>query len=172
MAGIDDFENACKEYSEANARLDELKSDMESEIEAIRSKFYRKVKQAIDAVVTKNNSLAMVILENKDLFTESKTLIFHGVRGGFMKSQDTVEIKKPKITVQLIKDTFDKKKVEELVKITESPVKTAIKDLEADELKLIKCKLIKGRDEVYISTVDSEVDKFINSLIAQAAAIE
>lgn len=172
MPDMELIEVSCKRYSEANDYLNEVKSELESEVEAIKAKYYKKVKAAIDKVVSCHSELAELVGESRELFTNPKTVIFHGVKVGYIKGNDVLEIKKNKATVEAIKTEFDAATQKTLIKVTETPIKDAIKQLEPDELKRIKCKLIPGKDEVHISTVDTEVDKLIDSLTKQALEIE
>jgi hypothetical protein len=172
MATMEQIEVACREYAEANDNLNEIKSQLETEVEAIKVKYYRKVKSAIDHVVSKHSDLSELVSESRDLFVNPKTVIFHGVKTGYIKGNDVLEIKKNKVTVDAIKDAFDETTQKTLIKVTETPIKDAIKQLETEDLKRIKCKLIPGKDEVHISTVDTEVDKLIDSLTKQALEIE
>jgi hypothetical protein len=172
MATMEQIEVACREYAEANDNLNEIKSQLETEVEAIKVKYYRKVKSAIDHVVSKHSDLSELVSESRDLFVNPKTVIFHGVKAGYIKGNDVIEIKKNKVTVDLIKSEFDEATQKTLIKVTETPIKDAIKQLDTDELKRIKAKLIPGKDEVHISTVDTEVDKLIDSLTKQALEIE
>lgn len=172
MATMEQIEVACREYAEANDNLNEIKSQLETEVEAIKARYYRKVKSAIDHVVSKHSDLSELVSESRDLFVNPKTVIFHGVKVGYIKGNDVLEIKKNKVTVDAIKDAFDETTQKTLIKVTETPIKDAIKQLETEDLKRIKCKLIPGKDEVHISTVDTEVDKLIDSLTKQALEIE
>ncbi|HAX49654.1 MAG TPA: host-nuclease inhibitor Gam family protein [Ignavibacteria bacterium] len=172
MATMEQVEVACREYSEANDNLNEIKSQLETEVEAIKARYYRKVKSAIDHVVSKHSDLSELVSESRDLFVNPKTVIFHGVKVGYIKGNDVLEVKKPKVTVELIKDLYEEDFQKTLIKVTETPIKDAIKQLEPDEIKDLKCKLIPGKDEIHISTVDTEVDKLIDSLTKQALEIE
>jgi hypothetical protein len=172
MPTIEEIEHCCKVYSQANETLTEIKSQLQSEVEAVKTKYYKRVKNAIEGVVDAHTILFATIEESPEHFVKPKTVIFHGVKVGFQKGKDTLEISNPEKTVKLIEKIYDEDRAAELVKIEKVPVLDLIKTLPADEIKEIKCKLVKGSDAVVIKTVDTEVDKFIKSLTKQALEIE
>lgn len=172
MATIEEIEDACKSYSEANETLTEIKSQLQTEVEAIKAKYYKRVKNAIEGVVDAHTELHSVIDGSPELFVKPKTVIFHGVKVGFQKGKDTLEIKNQAKTIALIEELYDEERAAELVKVEKVPVVDVIKALPEEELKDIKCRINKGTDTVVIKTVDTEVDKFIKSLTKHALEIE
>uniref|UniRef100_UPI00248EC44C hypothetical protein n=1 Tax=Thalassobaculum salexigens TaxID=455360 RepID=UPI00248EC44C len=58
---------------------------------------------------------------------------------------------------------------ESLIKVTETPVKSALANLPTADLKRIGVTVTQTGDQVYIAPTDSEIDKLVDALVKEAA---
>lgn len=80
----------------------------------------------------------------------------------YVKKKGTLEATEK--TVELIKKHFPDK-VDELIRTKEEPVKEALANMTAVELKKIGVKVIADSDEAVVKSDFEKIEKFINSLI-------
>jgi hypothetical protein len=94
--------------------------------------------------------------------------VLSGVRLGFHKEKDRILWDDDEQVVKLIEKKFDSELARILIRTEKKPVKESISKLDESELKKISCRVYKGQDKVLIKTLDSEVDKFMNSLMKES----
>jgi hypothetical protein len=72
------------------------------------------------------------------------------------------------MVVTLIEKSFPKAQADLLIKTTKKPIKKALEDLDVGALKRIGCRVVETGDEIVIKPADSEVDKIVTALLADA----
>ena len=167
MTALNELETLARDYSSANDSLTELKKELSSEIEGVRMAYYKKIKVSVEKVMNKKSDLEHAILASKHLFERPRTMIISGVRLGFQKSKDRVSWDDDKQVVELIEKKMDPEIAATLVKTEKKPVRETISGLNESELRKIGCRIEKGVDRVLIKTLDSEIDKFVSSLMKE-----
>ena len=167
MTGLNEIETITKEFSDANDALTGLKKELNSEIEEVRSKYFKKIKSSIEKIIAAKTELEQSIISNKHLFEKPRTMVFSGVRIGFQKSKDKITWDDDGRLISLIEKKIDPLAAKILVKTEKKPVKDAISKLDESELRKIGCKIEKGADKVLIKTLDTEIDKFVGSLVKE-----
>jgi hypothetical protein len=172
MANLNEIEALTKQFSAVNDSLTMIKRELGSEVEAVKTKYFRKIKDAAEAVLQKKSGLEEAIKSSRHLFGKPKTLVISGVRVGFQKSKDRILWEDEAQVIQLIEKKMDEETAELLIKTEKKPVKESLMKLEEDELKKIACRIEKGEDKVLIKTIDSEIDKFVNSILKESEPVE
>jgi hypothetical protein len=88
-----------------------------------------------------------------------------GIRVGFAKQKGKVEWDDEDQVVKLIDKHFPEQ-AETLTKVKRTPVKGALVNLTAAELKKIGCRITESGDVVVIKPQDSEVEKLVDKMLA------
>ncbi|MCI0450506.1 MAG: hypothetical protein L0Y79_12125 [Chlorobi bacterium] len=171
MSNLNEIETLTKEFSEASDSLTLLKKELGSEIETAKSKYFKKIKDLAEVVVLKKSELEQAIISGRHLFIKPKTLVISGVKVGFQKTKDKIVWDDEEHVAYLIEKVMGKGTAEMLVKTEKKPIKESLMKLGEDELSKIACRIEKGEDKVVIKTVDSEIDKFVNSLMKEPELI-
>jgi len=161
---LTEIERLAKEVAEARQNLREGLDEIESEISTIKKKFMPAIRRAVEKAAQRHEALKQAIAEAPELFVKPKTVIFHGIRLGYMKGKGDIAWDDTAQVVKLIKKNFPDS-VDILLKITETPVKTALAALSVSDLKKIGVTVVETGDEVFIKPTDSEIDKMINALL-------
>jgi hypothetical protein len=161
---LSEIEKLAKNLSDARLNLKEGLDELESEIAAIKKRFMPALRRAIDRAATSHKLLHAAIGEAPELFIKPKTVIFHGIRCGYMKGKGDITWEDTAQVVRLIKKNFPDS-ADVLLKISETPVKTALAALSVSDLKKIGVTVIETGDEVFVKPTDSEIDKLINALL-------
>jgi len=105
------------------------------------------------------------IEDSGDLFKSPRTLQLHGFKIGFAKGKGKMEIEDADHAVALIKKYFPDQ-AERLIKVTEKPVKEALNTLSAAELRKLGITVIEAGDYVVVRPVDTDIDKFVKSILS------
>ena len=164
MTTLAEIERLAKELSDSRANLKELISQLEEEIAAAKKKHLPAIRRFVEKAAGWHQRLSDAIGESPDLFVKPKTVIFHGIKCGYMKGKGEIVWEDTDQVIKLIKKNLPDQ-VETLLKITETPIKTALAQLSVADLKKIGVTVIETSDEIFIKPTDSEIDKLINALL-------
>ncbi len=161
---LSEIEVLARQLADARLNLKEGLDELESEIAAIKKKFMPAIRRAVEKAAQRHEALRGAIEEAPELFQKPKTVIFHGIRLGYQKARGEIAWEDTAQVIKLIKKNFPDS-VDVLLKITETPIKTALGGLSVADLKKIGVTVIETGDEVFIKPTDSEIDKMINVLL-------
>lgn len=169
MPTLSDIEAAAKAHAADRAQLEETVSELNAAIDAARRRSVPIIKRRLAKAAESHAALHALLADAAQLFVKPRTLILHGIKVGYEKGKGTVTWEDPARVVTLIRrhlpDQF-----EALVKVSETPRKTAIAQLPAADVKRIGCSVQDAGDQVVIRPVDSEVDKMVDALLRDATA--
>lgn len=161
LAGI---EARTKDYRSARDTMGKRVQSLQDEIAAATRKWEPQIRKSLLEVKAAESELSAAVAANPGLFARPRSHTFHGVRVGIEKGKGKVTIIEKDRTVELIRkhmeDQFDL-----LVKTTHKPIKKAIEQLDAKDLKRIGVAVEDAGDQVVIRPVDSELDKMLNALL-------
>jgi hypothetical protein len=161
---LTEIEKLAKELEDARLNLRESLDELETEVLAIKKKFMPAIRRAVEKAAQRHEALREAIAEAPELFVKPKTVIFHGIRLGYMKGKGDIAWEDTAQVVKLIRKNFPDS-IDMLLKITETPVKTALAALSVSDLKKIGVTVVETGDEVFIKPTDSEIDKMISALL-------
>lgn len=165
MATFQEIERLTKDYAEARANLAERVEALEAELAEARRRHITGIKRAAEAAARRREALSAAVDESRPLFEKPRTQIIHGIRVGVMKDKGQLAWDDDAQVVALIRRHLSEQ-ADTLIKVTERPVKAALQQLTAAELKRIGVRLIETGDTVYIKPADSEIDKLVDALLA------
>lgn len=171
MTTLVEIESRAKKYAEARQTLAELVLELENAMTAMKNDAMPSIKRALNRAAEHHDQLRALIDEAPELFAKPKSHIFHGVKLGYQKSKGKIEFEDADRVVALIKKHFPDQ-ADVLIATTEKPVKDALNNLTAAELKKLGINVTEGGDVVFIRPVDSAVDKMVDALLKAATAEE
>lgn len=164
MASLGDIEQLTKNYADGRTQLSDRVRTLEDEINAIKRRHLPAIKKSVALTMEKKARLEAALEESKGLFVKPKTMIFHGIKIGFKKDKGKISWVDDDQVIKLIKKHFPDKQ-DLLIKTTEKPVKDALQQLTAAELKRLGIMVNETGDAVVIKGTDSEVDKLVDALL-------
>jgi len=167
MSNLNEIEKLTNEFSEANDNLTLIKRELGSEVEAVKARYFKKIKDSAEAVLLRKSELEEAIKSSRNLFNKPKTMVLSGIRVGFQKTKDKIIWDDEQQVIQLIEKKMDREVAEMLIKTEKKPIKESLLKLSEAELKRIACRIDKGEDKVLIKSIDSEIDKFVSSLMKE-----
>lgn len=171
MASLADIEQHTRRYADARDLLASRVQALQDDIEQAKRRKLPGIKKAAAAAAEARDKLRAAIEESQELFQKPRTLIIAGIRVGFTKGSGKLSFDDPARVVALIRRHYPDQ-ADALIKVTEAPVRKALGNLSVSELKRIGVTVEETGDQVVIKPTDSEVDKLVNALLADAERIE
>jgi hypothetical protein len=171
MGSLAEIENLTKCYADARGLLSERVTSLQVELESAKRRKLPGIRSAVAAAAEARARLQSAIEAAPGLFVKPRSVIVHGIKVGLQKAKGKLWWADTNRVVELIKKHFPGR-VDELVKVTESPRKSALQDLSVADLKRIGCMVEEAGDQVLIKPVDSDVDKLVAALLGEAEAEE
>jgi hypothetical protein len=161
------IELLARTYREARDTLSERATALSDELEAAKRRSMRGLRNAAASVTKAGDELRAAIDENRALFVKPKSVVFSGVRCGLKKGRGTTDWDDDAQVVKLIRRHLSEQ-FEVLVKVTEKPLKDAMANLTAEQLKKIGVRVESSGDIVQMQDTTAEVDKLVKALLAGA----
>lgn len=158
------LETLAKTFAGARDELASRLQDLRDEQESAKRRRLQGIKNSLSRFTAAHADLKAAVEESPHLFNKPKTRVMHGIKVGFVKQPGKLEISDGDAVVRLIRKHFPEQ-AEALIKTTETPVKGALVNLTAADLKRIGVSLTNDVDAVVIKPVDGELDKLIGALI-------
>ncbi len=162
-----EIELKAKAYADARELLTQRVVSLNDELALLKSRRLAGIKSALGEAAKVQAELKALIEAAPASFEKPRTQIFHGIRVGFRKGTGKVTFEDAAKVVQLIRKHFPEQ-ADLLVKVEETPIKKAISDLPAADVKKIGCTIESTGDVVEIKPVDGEVDKLVTALLKEA----
>lgn len=157
----------ARQYADAQTDLDTLTNELKAEIDAAVRKRWPDLRRATTRAAERYDVLLAAVSGARDAFDAPKTRILHGVRVGYRKAADVVQVLNAANTCALIKRVLpDQQGV--LIATDEAPVMDGLKQLDDATLKLIGCRRVPGKDAPFAKLADTELDKVVAALMKGA----
>ncbi|MEK6744267.1 MAG: host-nuclease inhibitor Gam family protein [Nitrospirota bacterium] len=168
MTTMFDIDKAAQAYSQAHDALRDEMQIVELAISGIKDAHHKALRKLVAQAADKKAMLGNIIKENPALFASPKTRIIHGVKLGFRKGSGKLDWDSDELVVKLIKKKLPEEMWEILIKKTEKPRKDGLNGLDVNDLKKIGVTAEDTGDQVVIKPTDSEIDKLVDALLAEA----
>lgn len=159
----------ARQYADAQTDLEGLTNELRALIETGTRKAWPELRKATTRAAERYDALLAAVADAKDAFDKPKTRILHGIRVGYRKAQDTVQVLNAENTVALIKKAIPEQQ-DVLISITERPVMDGLMQLDDATLKRIGCRRVPGGDAPFAKLAETDLDKVVAALMK--AAIE
>ena len=171
MSTMTEIESLAKAFAGASdelaARLDQLREEQE----AAKRRRLQGIKNAIERVQASYDDLKAAVGDSRELFEKPKTRILHGIRVGWMKQKGKLEVADDSACVAALRKLFGEDAAA-YIKVTEAPIRTALANLPAKDLKRIGATVTDDVDAVVVKRADGEIDKLISALLNDADLAE
>lgn len=172
MTTMNEIEEKTRRYADARDLLAARVQLLHEEIEAARRKAMPAIRKALAAAAEAHDQLHAAVDAAPGLFQRPKTITFAGIRVGFTKQRGKVVIEDEEAVIARIRKLLPEEQAELLIRRREAVHKPAVYDLTAGDLKRLGITVTDDEDAVVIKPVDSEVDKLVAALLAEAEQVE
>jgi len=163
---IDEIEILTKVFADARQVLADRVRSLQEEIQTIKRRRLPGIKSAINTVIDKQAELKEAVGESAGLFVRPKTMIMNGIKVGYKKAKGKLSWADDDQVVRLI-EKYLPDQAEILIKTTKEPIKKALEQLPAADLKKIGVTVNAGGDQVVIKSTDDEIDKLVDALLKE-----
>ena len=165
MGKLRDIQGLAGAHAKARALLSKRVGHLRADMDTLRGRRLPGIKRALEEVRRSNDELRLAIEGAREKFRRPRSRTFHDIRLGLKKAKGSMRWASDERVVELIKQHMPDQ-VEVLVKRTEKPVKTALQQLSAADLKKLGVSIVGAGDEVFIKPSDSDLDKLIVALLS------
>lgn len=166
-----EIESLTRDYAKARRELADRVGDLDAETRALQRRRLPGIRNSLARAQDARDALAAAIDGNRQLFKKPKSVTVDGVRVGLAKNKGRIEYDDAdKVVAAIRKRLADQ--AETLIKVEEKPVKAALNNLTAAELKSIGCRVAGAGETVVIKPQDSELDKLVDRLMGEVPEIE
>lgn len=161
---LDNIERLTKEHARDREVLAERVRVLHEELEAARRRKLPGIKSAVSAARDSKLRLASAIEHEKGVFEKPRTRVFHGIKVGLQKAKGKLQYVSAEKVVELIRKHFADQ-ADVLINTTEKPVKSALQQLPAADLKKLGCTITGTGDQVVIEPINTEIDELVDALL-------
>ncbi|GAB4485935.1 MAG: hypothetical protein OHK006_12930 [Thermodesulfovibrionales bacterium] len=160
------IEGLTKDYADARRSLADRVQALNDEIEAAKKRLLPGIKRAVEKAAEKKAALSSAVLEGVHLFERPRTVVISGIKVGLEKGKGKIEWEDDEQVVRLIEKHFPEQ-ADVLIQTKKKPLKKALANLSAAELKKIGVVIEETGDQVVIKGADSDVDKLVKALLRE-----
>lgn len=152
--------------NEQRTHLGTMVGALQVGIEALKADALPEIRGAITTASQAYAQLEAHVKAHPELFESPKTVVASGIKFGFKKGAGGLVIADAEKTVTAIAKLLPEQ-FEVLVQTTHTPVKAALNQLPAEQLKRLGVTVVNTVDQVVVAPVDSDVDKLVKALVAE-----
>lgn len=167
MSNFDKIQLAAKKLRGQRDMLTERATAMHTEIERIKGIYLRGIKNSVAATAQAQAELLAAIAEAPSLFDKPRSMVLHGIKFGFKKGTGSLDWDDDAQVTKLVRKHFPEQ-FDVLIKTTEKPIKGALGNLTAAELKRIAVTVEDTGEVVFAKDTTAEVDKLVKALLKGA----
>ena len=156
------------EFDAASAILRDAVCIFEHELQDVQREHRKPIADALKVVIRTRRALCSAIECAPGLFTKPKSLVLHGVKCGYRKEVDAVEIPDMDASIAAAKELFKGEDSNPVLVTKESLSVAALKKLTAEQMDLLGVELVPGGDSVFCEPVEGDADKLVAALVKEA----
>lgn len=153
--------------SRYRAQLALIAQSLNDEIEQLKARKLPEIRSLSAEAGAAWSELETELKTHPELFVSPRSLEAHGIKFGYAKGKGGLDIADADRTVELIKRHLPDQ-VGVLISVREAPVKDALAQLSAAELKKVGVEVKGTGDVVFIKPAEGAVDKLVKALVAAA----
>lgn len=167
---LSDIERAARDFSAKSKTLRNYHEQLNSEVDAIKSKYLEDIKAASIEAGESYQMLLTLINDASDLFKDKKSMTVSGVKFGYQKKKGKLEIINEDATIAKLKELYGDN-ASLYINTKMSVVKKALDSLPASDLKKLGINIVQDTDVAFVKLTDDEVQKLIEAMIKESAKV-
>lgn len=167
MTTLHNIELLTKTFAAARRELADCVGNLENEISSIKRRYMPAIKRRVEAAANAHAELQAALEVAPELFVKPRSIIIDGVKVGYQKAKGEITWDDPLRVVALIRRHLADQ-AETLIRVVETPVKTALSQLSVADLKKIGVTVIETGDQVLIKDTASDIDRLVEALLKEA----
>jgi len=168
---LDKIEAAAKALRKERDVLTTRATALHEELQASTRRKMPGLRLAVAAVAEADAVLKAAIAQAPQLFVRPRSMVLHGIKLGYAKGKGKITWDDDDQVVRLIRRHFPEQ-FDVLCKTTDTPVKDALANLTAAELKRLGITVEDTGDVVFCKDATAGVDKLVKALLKGVAEDE
>lgn len=169
---MEQVQATARSFAEAHRDLQTQLAELEDRVRALREQAMPALREAVHRTASVRAELRTLIEGNPDLWSgRRRTVVVDGVRVGITKGAGRLEWKDDARVVRRIRQLLPDQ-AEVLIQTKEVPVRKALGNLAASELRQLGVQTVGADDQVVIKPTDGDVEKIVEKLLAAADAVQ
>ena len=168
---LETITKAAEVHSQARSLLSERVTALQAAQAALHREHLPAIKRALTKAAESEAKLRALVENHPECFVKPKTHVLAGIKVGYAKGKGALSFDDADAVVARIKKHLPEQ-ADVLIRTKEAPVKEALAQLSAAELKKIGVTLSEAGDQTVVRPVDSEVDKMVDALLKAATGEE
>tara|TARA_R110001583_G_scaffold151740_2_gene303612 strand:+ start:5569 stop:6183 length:615 start_codon:yes stop_codon:yes gene_type:complete len=161
-----DIEQKTQGYAAARNELAEAVTALQEDLDKVKARYMGMIRKYVEVLRVHEKDLQDAILKTPGLFEKPKSRTFAGIKVGYAKQPGRLECPDDDQLISAIRRLFPDS-VKTLIKVTEKPVKTALSNMPAKDLKRLGVSVVDATDIVIVKPQDSDVDKLVAALMSE-----
>lgn len=157
------IERLCAILAHARSQLGDRVTQVRDDMEAIKRKALPLIRNSVGKFKSAEAELRAEIEAHPELFAQPKTRVLHGIRVGYMKQRGRIEWDDADAVVAAIERMYGAD-AEQLLAVTKKPLRNALANLPAKDLKRLGVAVTDDSDVVVIKPADGDVEKLLDAL--------
>lgn len=171
MATMIEIEQLAMKMAAARDALAGTYMECQEETDAIHKQYVKRIVREVKAFQAASEEMSRAVAESPGLFVKPKSVILFGIKAGFQKGKGKLEWEDDEQVCKLIrKHQPDLAAV--LIKTTETPVKGALNELAAVDLRKLGIVVEETGDVPFVKLADTEIAKTIKALLKDKGSDE
>jgi len=168
---LEQIAKATRQFADARRELSALVDATNRRMRLIYEDNLPQIRKLLARATDSRAALETLILAAPELFARPRTIVVHGVKIGLRKGKGGLEWDDEENVVRLIKKIFPDQ-AEVLIRTTEQPVKNALAELPASDLKRLGVTVEETGDVPVVQPADSVVDKVVKAFFKSTSSEE
>lgn len=164
---LDNISKHAEVHAQARTLLAERVTALTDAQTALKREYMPGIKRALVRAAETETALRALVEAHPECFTKPRTQVFSGIKVGYMKGKGALHFDDADAVVARIKKHLPDQ-ADVLIRLKETPVKDALAQLSAADLKRIGVTLTEAGDITVVKPVDGEIDKLVDALLKAA----
>lgn len=169
MPSLEQIAKATRQFAEARQELANLVDATNRRMRLIYEDNLAHIRKLLARANDARAALETLIVAAPELFARPRTIVLHGTRIGLRKGKGGLEWDDEEQVLRLIRKLFPEQ-AHVLIRTTEEPVKNALAELPAADLKRLGVTVEETGDVPVIQPADSAADKLVKAFFKTPAS--
>ncbi|MDP2432917.1 MAG: hypothetical protein Q8O33_12905 [Pseudomonadota bacterium] len=155
-------------HRELTLRAQAQEADIAAAMVPILARHRPGIDAAAEEKAAAQDALMRLVQANPQLFKRPRSVTVDGVKAGYRKELDSLDWDDEQVVIARIQAMLPDQ-VDLLIRTQTSLVADALPQLDATTLRQIGVRQVSGSDQAFVSIGDSDVDKLVKAILADAA---
>ena len=168
---LEQIAKATRQFADARRELATLVDTTNRRMRLIYEDNLAQLRKLLARAADSRAALEALIAAAPELFARPRTIVLHGVKIGLRKGRGGIEWDDEEQVVRLVKKLFPDQ-ADVLIRTTEQPVKNALAELPAVDLKRLGVTVEETGDVPVVQPADTAVDKVVKAFFKSTSTEE